>query len=231
MLRVALFDCDGTLVDSQGHITAALSATAEAAGRPAPAPEAARAVIGLSLPAALARLHPDMTPDQRTHMAELFRQAWRDLRPRYQDRTKLFPGIAEILGKLADSDLLLGVVTGASRRGLAETLARHELAPLFQVTRTADDGPGKPHPAMVRAALTELGATPSEAVVIGDTTYDMEMARAAGSAALGVSWGYHAPAALSRAGAGRILAEAGELPAAIADSLDPGRNRRGAAGG
>ncbi len=110
----------------------------------------------------------------------------------------------------------MGIVTGKSRRGVDAILALHDLASYFQVIKTADSSPSKPHPGMVREAMAELGADPADTVVIGDTSFDMEMARAAGARAIGFSWGYHPRAALVEAGAERTVDRYDDLPAAVA---------------
>ncbi len=116
----------------------------------------------------------------------------------------------------------MGIVTGKSRRGVDAILALHDLASYFQVIKTADGSPSKPHPGMVLEAMADMGADTAETVVIGDTSFDMEMARAAGARAIGVSWGYHHRSALVQAGAERIVERYEELPAAVASMLgDP----------
>ena len=128
------------------------------------------------------------------------------------DDEPLFDGVAELIALLADAGWLLGVATGKSDRGLAHVLAAHGLTERFVTLQTADRHPSKPHPAMIEAAMTEAGASPATTVMIGDTSYDMLMAGAAGARALGVGWGYHPPEELTAAGAYAVAATAGDLP-------------------
>src|SRR5690606_31267228 len=131
-------------------------------------------------------------------------------------RSPLFPGARAALDALgARNDILLGIATGKSRRGLAHVLFSHDLEGRFATCQVADDHPSKPHPSMIAAALAATGVAARDAVMLGDTTYDVAMARAAGVAAIGVSWGYHPAAALHEAGAMRILSHFAELPDAI----------------
>lgn len=139
------------------------------------------------------------------------------LRSSTRHHEPLYPGAREAIAAIASApDTLLGIVTGKSRRGVDAILALHGLAPFFSIIRTADDSPSKPHPGMVLEAMAETGADPAATVVIGDTTFDMEMARAAGARAIGVAWGYHPPAALAAAGAERTLVRFDEVPGAVA---------------
>ncbi len=218
--RLALFDCDGTLVDSQHSIIAAMDAAFRAQGRVPPAPAAVRHVVGLSLGEAIARLVPEATEESVEALAEAYKAAFLDFRlaGRYAD--PLYPGARAALDALAAGGFLLGIVTGKSRRGLIATLDAHGLADRFDTLQTADEGPGKPHPAMVRRALAAVGVEAASTVVVGDTVYDMQMARAALVGAIGVSWGYHEPAALTEAGAGCVMDTFDAVPAAIHALLD-----------
>ncbi len=123
----------------------------------------------------------------------------------------LFDGIADLLGGLRQAGWLLGIATGMSDRGLTHCLAAHGLTDHFVTLQTADRHPSKPHPAMLEAALAEAGAEPAQAVMIGDTAFDMQMARDAGVGALGVDWGYHEPDELRAAGARFVAATPGGL--------------------
>ncbi len=210
-LRLAVFDCDGTLVDSQAGIVACMAAAFVAAGHPAPAPEAVRRVVGLPLVDSAARLAPALSPGDHIRLAELYKQAFFDLRARRDFEEPLFPGIAALLEALAAEDVLLGVATGKGRRGLAITLDRHGLRHRFATLQTADDARGKPHPEMLQRAMAEAGADPADTAMIGDTSYDIEMALSAGTAAIGVAWGYHPPEELSAAGAHAVAATAADV--------------------
>ena len=211
-LRLAVFDCDGTLVDSQHSIVACMQAAFRADGLPAPAPEAIRRVVGLPLAASCGVLAPELSAGRRARLAELYKQAFTDLRATRGLDEPLFDGIVAALDALEAAGIVLGVATGKGRRGLALTLERHGLLHRFATRQTADDAPGKPHPAMLEQAMAEIGARPADTVMIGDTTFDMEMAGAAGVAALGVAWGYHPEPELKAAGAIHVVSEADKIP-------------------
>ncbi len=209
-LRLVIFDVDGTLVDSQGLIVAAMGAAFASAGLSAPDDAAVRATIGLSLPQVFARLCPDQPVPVHGRMIAAYKQAAMALREERGERaaSPLFAGIIPLLEILhARPEILLGVATGKSKQGLDHTLATHDLHRFFITRQVADGHPSKPHPSMLLAALSETGTQARHAVMIGDTSYDMEMARAAGVTAIGVGWGYHAPASLLEAGAHSVAAD------------------------
>jgi phosphoglycolate phosphatase len=211
-LRLAVFDVDGTLVDSQHNIVAAMEAAWRRFGLPDPDPTAVRRVIGLPLVEAVATLIPDLKGEAHVELGEFYKQAFFELRQRPDHSEPLYPGAAEALAYLKDGGWILGVATGKSRRGLDAVLVRHHLESWFTTLQTADDGPGKPDPFMLEQAMLEAGASPAETVMIGDTTFDMLMARGAGTDAIGVSWGYHESEELQEAGARVVLASFAELP-------------------
>lgn len=212
-LRLVVFDVDGTLVDSQNHIHAAMSHAFAAIGLPLPPRDRILAIVGLSLPEAMARLVPEHGPDTRAGLVEAYKQSFGTLRA--GPLSPLFAGAAETLAALGGrSDVLLGVATGKSRRGLTHILDAHGLSGHFVTAQVADDHPSKPHPAMLHATLADTGARAERAVMIGDTSYDIEMGRAAGFHTIGVTWGYHRPEVLEAAGAGQVIADfAALLPA------------------
>ncbi len=225
-LRLALFDCDGTLVDSQFLITESMTAAFAAHGLGAPDPAALRRLVGLPLLRAVALLRPDLDPDRRAGVAERYREAFADLRRRGEPAEPLFPGIRDALDALEAAGVLLGVATGKSRRGLDAVLEHHGLTSRFVTLQTADIGPGKPHPEMVLRALAETGAAAADTVVIGDTVYDIQMARNARVASVGVSWGYHAVAELEEAGADRIVHHGGEIAGAALGLVGRGQTEK-----
>lgn len=210
-LRLAIFDCDGTLVDSQADICAAMDAAFEAAGFVPPDRNATRRVVGLSLPEAMRRLRPDGTADDHSMLAQLYRDAFRERRMAGQVAEPLYEGIAGLIEELAGAGWLLGVATGKSDRGLAHCLETHGLTGHFITLQTADRHPSKPHPSMIEACLAESGASPSETAMIGDTAFDMAMAVNAGVRAIGVDWGYHHPRELVEAGAKAVAGSIAEL--------------------
>ena len=210
-IRLAVFDCDGTLVDSQHSIVACMGAAFVAAGLVAPTAEAVRRVVGLPLAAGVAKLSPLLALAECQRVAELYKQAFVDLRRDGSIAEPLFPGVRELLDALAAEGVILGVATGKGRRGLRITLEQHGLLDRFTTLQTADDAPGKPDPEMLRRAMAETGAEPAATAMIGDTTYDILMALRAGTAAIGVGWGYHPPEELKAAGAHEVVAAAHEV--------------------
>jgi phosphoglycolate phosphatase len=202
--RLALFDCDGTLVDSQHAICAAMEICFAEAGLAAPAHERTRSVVGLSLVEAMRAMVPEGDADLHGALAEGYKRSFRALRERGGVEEPLYDGVAELIETLAADGWLLGVATGKSDRGLALCLERHGLAGAFVTLQTADRHPSKPDPSMIHAAMAAAGSSPARTLMIGDTSYDMAMARAAGAIAIGAGWGYHDAASLLRAGAHHI---------------------------
>lgn len=191
MNRLAVFDCDGTLVDSQATICLAMARGFAARGIAAPGDAATRGIIGLSLPQAMAALHPCGDPIEHDALSSAYRAAFFDLRAEGLAEEPLYDGIADAIGALDARGWLLGVATGKSDRGLKHILEHHGLYPKFVTLQTADRHPSKPHPSMLEQAMADAGATPATTAMIGDTSFDMAMAKAAGCAAIGVAWGYH----------------------------------------
>jgi phosphoglycolate phosphatase len=210
-VRLAVFDCDGTLVDSQHSIVACMAAAFVAAGLAAPTAEAVRRVVGLPLQASVARLSPLLAMAECARVADFYKQAFSDMRRDSPIDEPLFPGVRELLDALEAEGVMLGVATGKGRRGLRITLEHHGLLDRFVTLQTADDAPGKPHPEMLRRAMAETGADPATTAMIGDTTYDILMALSAGTAAIGVAWGYHPPEELRAVGAHVVVEAAHEV--------------------
>ena len=200
-VRLALFDCDGTLVDGQAGVCNAMDAAFAEVGLPAPDRHLVRRIVGLSLPQAIRQLAPDAGETVRAAVDTAYREQFRAARESGSLVEPLYDGIAELVLALGAAGWTLGVATGKSRRGLEHCLAMHGLTRHFATLQTADHHPSKPHPAMVLAALAETGAEPEQCVMIGDTVFDIAMAGAAGVRALGVDWGYHTAAELIEAGA------------------------------
>jgi len=211
MTPLAIFDCDGTLVDSQAAICRAMDECFDAHGLTPPDRHATRGIVGLSLPEAMRVLHPDGEPELHDALTRSYKQAFFRHRSMGLVEEPLFDGVADALDRLEAAGWLLGVATGKSDRGLRFCLERHGLHARFVTLQTADRHPSKPHPAMLHAAIAEAGASPGNTVMIGDTSFDMMMARAADAHALGVAWGYHSPDELIAAGAACVVQSAEEL--------------------
>jgi phosphoglycolate phosphatase len=211
-----MFDCDGTLVDSQYVITDSMQAAFRMRGLPPPPGEAVKRIVGLSLPEAIGRLYPEGAGPIIDSLVAAYKEAFIELRDGNDLHEPLFSGVVQTLTLLEEAGYLLGIATGKSRRGLHAVLDSHGLGKYFVTLQTADDAPGKPHPGMLQRAMTETGAQKDETVLIGDTVFDMEMARNAGVAAFGVSWGYHEVAELRSAGAHVVLDHLNELPPLLA---------------
>ena len=206
MIRLAIFDCDGTLVDSQHNIGRAMQACFLAAGLEPPAHERTRRVVGLSLVEAMQAMAPEAEPDLHAWLAEEYKRAFQQMRATGLTAEPLYDGVIDLIDRLEADGWLLGVATGKSDRGLALCLEHHGLLKRFATLQTADRHPSKPHPSMIDQALAETGADAASSLMIGDTSYDMMMARSAGVRAIGVSWGYHEAEELVRAGADHICA-------------------------
>ncbi len=216
-LRLVIFDVDGTLVDSQAHIVASMEGAFAAHALPTPERAAILSIVGLSLPEAFVRLVPDHA-DRRDSLVQAYKDTFADLRRTGHGLSPLYPGAAEVLAVLAaQPETLLGIATGKTRRGFDVLVEEHGWTGLFQTVQVADHHPSKPHPSMVLTCLDELGLSLAQAVMVGDTSYDMAMARAAGVAGLGVGWGYHDGAALMQAGARRVLPDFAALVPALSD--------------
>jgi len=221
-MKLVLFDCDGTLVDSHHNIATAMRQAFEAVGVPYPGDEATRRVIGLSLPEAVQPLAPEAGPEVWDRLSDAYREAFFALRQQPDFHEPLFPGAREAIEALAKrDDVLLGIATGKARRGLEVLLDRFGLRDFFVTTQTADDAPSKPHPGMVLRAIEETGADPARTVLVGDTTHDMLMAENAGTRGLGVEWGYHPPDELRRAGAREIASRFNDVPPLVEKVIQP----------
>ncbi len=211
MSRLVVFDCDGTLVDGQAAICETMELAFRNTGLAAPERNKVRRIVGLSLPFALRELAPDATDDERHAVVEAYKAGYRELRLSGALREPLYADIAALIDELDAEGRLLGVATGKSDRGLHACLDTHGIKHRFVSLQTADRHPSKPHPAMLEAALGDAGVAPADAVMIGDTSFDMEMAQAAGVRAIGVAWGYHEPRELLDAGASAVAETAQQL--------------------
>ena len=210
-VKLAVFDCDGTLVDGQGGVCASMDAAFAAVGLAAPDHHQVRRIVGLSLPQAIRLLAPDAEEPVRAEIDRAYREIFRAAREAGQLAEPLFPGIRACLDSLRDAGWTLGVATGKSDRGLEHCLATHGISGHFVTLQTADRHPSKPHPAMLEAAMADALADAAQAVMIGDRQSDILMAVNADVRPTGVDWGYHTPHDLLDAGAETVVQSPAEL--------------------
>jgi phosphoglycolate phosphatase len=202
--RLAIFDCDGTLVDSQANICLAMEDCFRRGGLVPPERAAIRRIVGLSLMEAVTALAPDAHPDLHMQLGADYKSAFQHLRHNGMVEEPLFDGIADVIAALVADGWLLGVATGKSDRGLTHCLDHHTIGHHFVTLQTADRHPSKPNPSMVFQAMADADATPENTLMIGDTAFDIGMARAANVTAVGVAWGYHEAAELQAEGAHHV---------------------------
>lgn len=214
-MRLAIFDCDGTLVDSQADICAAMDEAFAAAGLVPPERHATRRVVGLSLHEAMRQLHPAGAHEDHASLTELYKDAFRARRAAGAVAEPLYEGIAGLVEQLAAEGWQLAVATGKSDRGLAHCLATHGLTRHFVSLQTADRHPSKPDPSMIEQCIADAGADRHRTAMIGDTVYDIVMARNAGVRGIGVDWGYHETEELFEAGAEAVATSIAELRALL----------------
>jgi phosphoglycolate phosphatase len=217
-LKLVIFDVDGTLIDSQGSYLAALSTALRVCGETVHEGTDPLSVVGLSPVPMFQALLPHITVSQAQDLSETYKDAYRTLRSegRAEVAATLYPGARDVLQTLhGREDFLLGTATGKAMRGLRVAYDAHNLNGIFVTHQTADLHPSKPHPSMIEAALSETGVAAADAVMIGDTSYDLEMAKNAGVHAIGVSWGYQPRARLLSAGACTVVDGYEHLIAAI----------------
>ncbi len=220
MNRLAVFDCDGTLVDSGATITAALKASLLQHGFDVPPPSVSRRVIGLSLVEAMAALLPEASAEQHRALAEDYKRDFMQLRTAGQVEEPLFDGVLALLDELEADGWLLAVATGKSDCGLRHCLEQHDIHARFVSLQTADRHPSKPHPSMVEQAIADSGASPDTTVVVGDTSFDMAMAAAAGASGIGAGWGYHESEELIAAGAVAVAERPRDVLQLIREHVD-----------
>ncbi len=228
-VKLAVFDLDGTLLDSALSIVAGVRACWAACGFPEPDPVTVERIIGLPWEESVRALLPGAGEAEFAMIHNYHDEVARGVRRRPPCSEELFPGAREMLDTLEASGYLLAIITSRGARRLSEILDAEEIAGRFVSLKTTDHGPGKPSPELMLQTLAETGARPEEAVMVGDTTFDIEMARGAGTASVGVGWGVHEGDELMRAGADRVVAAFDEIPAAVHGLI--GGPRGGAHGG
>jgi phosphoglycolate phosphatase len=210
--RLLVFDWDGTVMDSLASIVACTQAAFADLGLEARSDDSIRRAIGMGLRDSMELFFPGRGHQVYEPLVERYRHHWL---ASYKDLSTPFPGAAAAVARLHGAGYLLGVATAKSRRGLDRELATTGLGRYFHASRTVDEAPPKPDPRMLRDLMAELAARPAETLMIGDTTYDLEMARHAGTAAVGVCCGSHAREELAGCSPLACLADV----AAVADWL------------
>ena len=226
-MKLVIFDCDGTLVDSQNAIYGAMELAFGGLGLAVPSRPQVLAVVGLSLPEAFNVLAADHRQSVRDELALLYKGAFPQTRAEAEKHDPLFPGAKAVVEALAArGDVVLGIATGKSQRGVRRLFDQEGWHDLFLTVQTADEHPSKPHPSMVLTAMREADVDSDSTVMIGDTTFDIDMGRNAGVATVGVGWGYHETAELEAAGAHEIVQRFEDLPAAL-ERIHGSARRRG----
>ena len=219
-MKLAVFDVDGTLVDSRTSIHSSSDAAFLHLGRTPPPYDEVRQIVGLSLFEGLARLAPDMSADEIASLVAFYKVHFGTLHQDPYWKDPLYDGAADLLDHLKAGSWKIAMATGQSRRGVERALKVHAWADIFDSTHCADDGPGKPHPSMLLEAMRSLGASPAETLMIGDTAHDIQMAKAAGVMAIAVTWGFHTHEEIQSAGADVICHTFPELQAVL-DAFSP----------
>lgn len=216
-LKLVIFDVDGTLLDSRLAIIAAMGIACDRAGIARLSDAEVLGIVGLSLPEAMHVLFPALTRPDQIRMVEFYRASFLELRQSGagEAATPMFPGARDLLLQLDEAGYLLSIATGKARRGLNHMIESHGLEGMFIGAQTADDAPSKPHPQMVLNCMEATGVEPENTVLVGDTEFDIAMARAAGCHAVGVSWGYHPHDRMMRANPHRIIERFDHLPALL----------------
>ncbi|MFC7290094.1 HAD-IA family hydrolase [Hirschia litorea] len=210
-LKLAVWDLDGTIVDSREIIQGAMVSAFTKWGIKAPDYDQTRQIVGLTLATAIENLVPDAEPALIANLTEDYKKSFIALRQAPDYKEPLYDGSIQLLNDMVADGWLMGVATGKSRQGLSHILDMHDLEKFFDTHWCADDGPGKPHPHMVQKNMDQLGCFAEQTVMIGDAIFDMQMARAANVHALGVSWGFGKADELAAAGAHAVVHDYNEL--------------------
>ena len=205
MLKLAIWDMDGTIVDSRDVIQTAMTRAFETQGLTPPPYDATRQIVGLGLRESCQILAPDdLAPERVDTLVEAYRNAFMARRTDPDFKEPLYEGALETLQMLRDDDWLIAMATGKSHRGIRAIFDMHPLEPFFDTIWCADDGPGKPHPFMVEQSMNALGAEAHQSLMIGDAIHDINMGNAGGVRTLGVTWGFGAAHELEAVGADEI---------------------------
>jgi phosphoglycolate phosphatase len=217
-LKLVVFDCDGTLVDSLQMIQETMFAAYQHQGCILPADTDVGRVIGLSLEVAIANLSPEFDEQKCHDLAVAYREHFHALRQEGKMVEPLYPHVRETIIRLDKAGYVMGIATGKGIRGLNHVLDLHDMAHFFTTLQTPDNAPGKPHPGMLENAMATTGVQPENTFMVGDTSYDMEMAVHAGVHGIGVDWGYHEVAELQAAGARSIISQMTALDRLLEDA-------------
>jgi phosphoglycolate phosphatase len=214
-LKLVVWDVDGTLVDSRQSIFQTAKAVYGQLGLPVPGYEAVRQIVGLGLREAFEILSPELPGPEIDRLTQTYREVFQALRRDPTFVEPLYEGAAKTLERLRGDGWKIAMATGKSRNGVETVMRLHGWADLFDSTHCADDGPGKPHPAMLLEAMKAIGVPPERTIMVGDTAHDMRMAKAAGVYAQGVSWGFHTAEEVMEGGADHVAEDFGGLNRAL----------------
>lgn len=217
-LRLVVFDMDGTLIDSQVFIVEAMKRAFSRTNHPVPDKEQVLSIIGLSLDKAIETILPELSAKDIEETVHQYRQAFIDLRAEKggEGAVEMYAGARDALDNLYNQEnVLMGVATGKAKRGLDHAYRSHNIGHYFVTSQTADDHPSKPHPSMLERALYETGCDAKNAVIVGDTTFDIEMGKAAGFKTIAVGWGYHSIERIKQSNPDVIIENYAELDEAL----------------
>ncbi|QUS54462.1 HAD-IA family hydrolase [Pseudovibrio brasiliensis] len=211
-MYLIVFDCDGTLADSQDNIMIGFTAAYRSVDLPLPSRDEILETVGLTLHVAFEKLLGRKDPELIDRMVKGYQQVVWEMRSKGRDYDPLYEGAIEALKELEGrEDVLLGIATGKHSRGMKHLISLHELEGVFTTMQTADVAPSKPNPGMIFQAMSETGVDLENTIMIGDTTFDMQMARNAGVKSVGVTWGYHSADDVKSAGATYVIDHFKEL--------------------
>ncbi|MEO8884167.1 MAG: HAD-IA family hydrolase [Devosia sp.] len=213
-MRLVVFDMDGTLIDSEALIVETVTAAFEGVGEPVPTDAAIRAISGITARQAMGILAPSANQERIEEILASYRTQYTSRAG--GDRQPMFAGARDALERLRHQEgTTLAVATGKGYRGAVALLTLNGIIDWFHSVQTPDHNRGKPDPQMIETAMAKAGATVSETVMIGDTSHDMKMGKAAGVGTIGVAWGYHAAVDLWDAGADIVIERFEQLDPAI----------------